>query len=62
MNNNLKSFIDNVGLLCEVWLLTYNKFISQGLNQKDALTHTQGFMTTFIDSMMNYGGGKTNVQ
>lgn len=58
MNNGLKSFIDNVGILCEVWTMTYDKFISQGLNTKDALTHTQAFMKTFIDSVMNYGGGK----
>ena len=58
MNDGLKSFIDNMGLLCEVWTMTYNKFVSQGLNQKDALMHTQGFMKTFIDSVMNYGGKK----
>lgn len=58
MDDKLKSFVNNIGVLCETWTLTYNKFIGQGFTPKDAITHTQGFMTALITASMQNTGGK----
>ena len=50
MDDQLKSFINNLGVLCETWTVVYQSFLNQGLDHKDAMTHTQGFMTAFISS------------
>ena len=54
MNDKLNSFITNLGVLCETWTIIYKNFISQGMNTKDAMLHTQGFMTAFIDGALQH--------
>ena len=58
MNDNLKSFVNNIGIMCETWSVVYRSFLAQGLSVQDALVHTQGFMTAFIASSMQNSGGK----
>lgn len=58
MNDNLKSFINNMGVLCETWLVTYNNFIQRGMDHKSALEHTQAFMTSFMEYGTKMNGGK----
>jgi hypothetical protein len=57
MNNDLKSFVTNVGVLCETWGVAYNSFLAQGMSPKDAMAHTQGFMTAFLNGAVNGNGG-----
>ena len=56
--DKLKTFVANLGVMCETWTVVYNSFISQGMNAKDAMTHTQGFMSAFMASSMQNNGGK----
>ncbi len=56
--DKLKAFITNVGILCETWTVVYNNFLGQGMDAKDALVHTQGFMSAFIAGAMQNNGGK----
>lgn len=58
MNDNLQNFINNMGVLCETWTLTYKNFLSQGMDVKDAMMHTQGFMTALISATTKTTGGK----
>lgn len=48
MNEKAKAFIQNIGLLCEEWSVIYRSFRSQGLDEKEALIHTQAFMATVL--------------
>ena len=57
MNDKLKTYIESLGALCETWTIVYKNFLSQGMDAKDAIVHTQGFMTAFI-SAANTDGGK----
>ena len=50
MHENLKQFIKDIGTLCEVWAIIYKSFINQGMTEKEALTHTQAFMTATMNS------------
>lgn len=56
--DKLKNFMSSMGLLCETWTVVYNNFIAQGMNAKDALSHTQGFMSSFMAYVMQTTGGK----
>ena len=58
MIDNFKNFVNNMGVLCETWTLTYKNFLSQGMDAKDAMMHTQGFMAAFISATMQATGGK----
>lgn len=58
MNDNFKNFVNNMGVLCETWTLTYRSFLSQGMDVKDAMMHTQGFMSALIAATMQTAGGK----
>ena len=58
MNEKLNSFITNLGVLCETWSIVYKNFLAQGMGAKEALLHTQSFMTTFITGITNNDGGK----
>lgn len=60
-NDGLKSFISNVGVLCETWTVIYTKFKAQGMNDKDALMHTQSFMGALISSTGQNNGGKNEM-
>lgn len=55
--SNVNNFINNMGVLCETWLVTYNQFLSHGLEHKAALDHTQAFMKSFMDSANGNKGG-----
>jgi hypothetical protein len=58
VNDGLKNFINNMGVLCETWTLTYKNFLSQGMDVKEAMMHTQGFMAALISATMQASGGK----
>ena len=58
--DKMKNFITGVGALCETWTIVYQTFIEEGMNAKDAMMHTQGFMTAFITSTLQTNGGKEN--
>lgn len=58
MNEQLNAFMTSLGVLCETWTIVYKNFMSQGMNAKDALTHTQGFMAAFINGAVNIDGGE----
>ena len=55
-NDGLKSFISNIGVLCETWTVVFTQFKSQGMGDKDALLHTKAFMESLISTICQ---GKT---
>lgn len=57
MNDNLNKFLNNMGILCETWIITYNEFIKRGMDHKLALDHTKEFMAAFMEAASKNGGG-----
>lgn len=55
MNDKLNSFINSMGVLCETWTVVYKNFVAQGMDTKEALMHTQGFMAAFMNGVVNHG-------
>ena len=58
MNEKFKSFVNEVGVLCETWTIIYSNFIGQGMDAKEAMTHTQGFMVAFLKGITSFEGDK----
>ena len=58
MNEKFKSFVNEVGVLCETWSIIYRNFIGQGMDAKDAMMHTQGFMVAFLKGITSLEGDK----
>ena len=58
MNDGLKSFMTNMGVLCESWVIVYKNFITLGMDPKEAIEHTQAFMTTIVAATTQNGGNK----
>ena len=57
MNDNLKNFMNNMGILCETWIVTYNNFIQRGMDHKTALEHTKAFVSAFFGPFNKNNGG-----
>ena len=58
MNDKLNAFMTSIGVMCETWTIVYKNFIAQGMDVKDALMHTQGFMAAFMSAATDHDGGK----
>lgn len=58
MNDKLKTFMTNIAVMCELWAMVYHNFTGQGMNQKDALMHTQAFMGSLVTSFTQGNTGK----
>lgn len=50
-NNTLTELMRGIGMLTELWTITYRGFVAQGLSEAEAMTHTKGFMASMIDSI-----------
>lgn len=50
MNNNaLTELMQGIGMLTELWTITYRGFTAQGLSETEAMMNTKGFMATMIN-------------
>lgn len=58
MNGGFQKFIVNIGIMCETWLVIYNKFIASGLGKKAALIHTKMFMSSVLEASLNQNAKK----
>lgn len=56
MQDGLKSFVTNIGILCETWVVVYNNFTKLGLDSKEALAHTKEFMSSVVNGVVQNGG------
>jgi hypothetical protein len=58
MNDKVLEIINGIGMLAELWTITYNSFKKQGLDNKEALTHTKEFMAVMVSEVVNKGNTK----
>lgn len=57
--DQVKQLIQNLGMMTELWTITYNGFINQGLKHDAAILHTKAFMSTMMETFVtpNKSGG-----
>lgn len=58
MNEKALEFIQGLGMLTEVWFITYNSFKKQGLKDVEAFAHTREFMKVVMSTITGLGGSK----
>lgn len=56
MNEQLQNLIRGVGIMTELWIVTYNGFRKQGITHSEALEHTGAFMKVMIAQYGETGG------
>lgn len=59
MNSDVvNQLIQGIGVMAELWTITFRSFISQGFTVSDAMLHTKAFMSVIIENTMETNGGK----
>ncbi len=52
-NDQVKQIIAGIGVLSELWTITYQGFKRQGMNDDDAIKHTKALMSIMVDSFFD---------
>lgn len=53
-NEQVNQLIQGIGMMTELWIITYNGFVNQGMTDEDAIMHTKALMSIMVESF--YGG------
>lgn len=56
-NDQVKQLIQNLGMMAELWTITYQSFRKQGMSHADSIIHTKAFMSTMMETFIAPGGG-----
>lgn len=56
--DQVNQFIQNIGLMTEIYMITYSGFKKQGLNDRDALMHTKTLLSAMLETFMESNGNK----
>lgn len=54
-NEQVNQLIQGIGLMTELWIITYNGFVKQGMNNEDAIMHTKALMSIMVESFHGSG-------
>lgn len=59
-NDAVQELINGIGIMTELWIITYDSFTSHGMNDREAFAHTREFMSVITGFILNTGNtGKT---
>lgn len=61
-NEQVNKLIQGIGAMTELWMITYQGFKRQGLNDEDAVMHTKAIMSIMMESFMEAGGNGQEVK
>lgn len=51
-NEQVNQIIQGLGAITEMWMIVYNNFKQQGLNDEAALAHTKALMSVAMGGML----------
>ena len=49
MNEKPQEFLQGMGIMTELWMVTYNNFRKQGLSHSESLDHTAAFTKAIME-------------
>lgn len=52
-NDQINQIIQGIGLMTEMYTITYQSFKKQGLSDKEAIMHTKAFISVMINSVLS---------
>lgn len=55
-NDQVNQLIAGIGILTELWSITYQGFTKQGMAPEEAVMHTKALMSILVESF--YGSGQ----
>lgn len=55
-NNQINDIIQGLGVMTELWIITYQNFKKQGFNDSDSILHTKAFMSIVLSSVIGSSG------
>ena len=60
MNEKTLKFIASIGVMTEIWMVIYQAFLSRGMSQEEAITHTKGLYETIFKFSFDKTNEKNN--
>lgn len=60
MNEKTLKFITSIGVMTETWMIIYQAFLSRGMSQEEAITHTKGLYETIFKFSFDKTNEKNN--
>ena len=51
-NDQITQIIQGIGVMTEMYTITYQSFKKQGLSDKEAIMHTKAFISVMINSVL----------
>ena len=51
-NEQVNELIKGIGLITELWMITYKNFLAQGLSTEEATMQTKAFMAIMMESII----------
>ena len=61
-SNMLNELIKTIGIISELWMITYNSFKNMKLSDEEAMEHTKACMSAIMHEVMPSGKEKPNDQ
>ena len=56
MNNDMvNQLIQGIGVMAELWTITFKSFTSQGCEESEAMEHTKAFMSVILTTSLSNG-------
>lgn len=55
----INQIIQGIGLMTEMYTITYQSFKKQGLSDEEAIKHTKAFISLMMDSIVDTSGKDT---
>lgn len=53
-NEQVNQLIQGIGMMTELWVITFQGFVKQGMSNEEAIMHTKALMSIMVESF--YGG------
>lgn len=53
MNEGFKKFMNDIGILVEMWIVVYGQFVAHGQDSATALKNTESFMRATLGAAIN---------
>lgn len=50
INDQVNQIIQGIGVMTELWSITYQGFVKQGMTPEEAITHTKALMSIMVES------------
>lgn len=57
--DQINQIIQGIGLMTEMYTITYQSFKKQGLSDEEAIKHTKAFISVMMDSIVGIDGKST---